>query len=400
MNICLVKTPSLFLMDDYAFPPLGLLAVATVLKQSGHEVTVWDKPLDYLPRSFSYYGFGPTIPEYPSAVSMLKILKVGNPKVHVVIGGPFATIASKRCLEDGFDTVVIGDGEFVAEKAFSGKIQYCESKEENINIYPIINRGFIDIHKYQYEVDGTLATTIVSSKGCPFSCAFCSKVYKTLRLRDAWHVIKELDYIHYVLGFNACVFMDDLFIVNHSRTIEIASHLYQLNMKWRCMVRADLIVKYGEYFAKTLQNCGCTDVGMGIESGSDVILQNVNKQQNVVTIRKAVKILQDANIRIKGFFIIGLPGENYNTIQETDKLLEECRFDDVDIKVFCPYEGTPIWNNPENYDCFWGKELDETRFYKGHIGEYSGTVRTSCLTNAQIFEAQLMLEQKYKRWNV
>jgi hypothetical protein len=96
--------------------------------------------------------------------------------------------------------------------------------------------------------------------------------------------------------------------------------------------------------------------------------------------------------------MVGLPGESDTTAKETELLLAEAELDDCDIKVFQPYPGSPIWDHKRDYDIDWDEQVLSNMYYKGHKGEYCGSVRTSHLSNAQIVDWQLKLEQKYKRW--
>lgn len=399
MNVCLVKLPSPFLIAEKAFPPLGLLAVGTGLKERNHEVTIYDDSLENIPIDFEYYGFGPTTPEYPYALKAKDDIKEINPKARMVIGGAYATINPTKCLEDGFDCVLTGDGEIEAEEAFFSDKKVINAKEYPLDYYPILDRSLLDIHSYAFILNGIPATTIISERGCPFKCAFCCKNYTTVRKRSAAHVIKEIQQVHFEYGFNALVFPDDLFIIDRKRVEAIQKALQKWKIIWRCLVRADMIVKWGKEFVKNMAKSGCVEVGMGVESGSDKILKIVNKSESVETIKKAIIMLQDEGIRVKGFFIVGLPGETLDTIDETDRFLEQVQLDDVDIKVFQPMPGSPIWNNRDKYDLGWTNTKEENMWYKGRQGEYVGDVYTSHLTNAQIVEKQIYLENKYKRWS-
>jgi anaerobic magnesium-protoporphyrin IX monomethyl ester cyclase len=198
-------------------------------------------------------------------------------------------------------------------------------------------------------------------------------------------------------GYRALVFMDDLFIMNRKRFESVAEHLRKHGIIWRCMVRADLLVRWGQDFVQRMADCGCRAVGMGVESGSDKILANVGKDENVDTIRKAVQLLKSANIKVKGFFILGLPGETKDTIEETRKFLEDAQLDDIDIKVFEPYPGSPIWERRELFDISWDTTNYEDMYYKGRVGDVHGHVRTSGLSSAEIVQKQLELEKEFKR---
>jgi radical SAM superfamily enzyme YgiQ (UPF0313 family) len=168
-------------------------------------------------------------------------------------------------------------------------------------------------------------------------------------------------------------------------------------MFWRCLVRADIVVKHGGEFVKMMSASGCTSVGMGIESGSDKILSIVNKKETVKTTKLAIKMIKDKGIKVKGFFILGLPGESQETLDETRMFLDEMELDDVDIKIYQPYRGAPIHDNKDAYDIQWDepKDLGNT-FYKGRAGEYYGNIRTSSLTTAQIYQQWVEMENKYK----
>jgi len=241
-----------------------------------------------------------------------------------------------------------------------------------------------------------LATTMMTSQGCPFHCAFCAKNYSTVRLRSTEKVIEEIRQIHDDYGYEAIAFPEDVFILDRKRTEEICQELLRLGMIYRCLGRADMIVKYGTDFVDMLADTGCVDLSIGVESGSDTILKNIHKGENISTMKKAIKMIKDAGIRVKGFFIVGLPGESPKTLDETWKFLEEVQLDNADFKVFQPYPGTPIWNHRDKYDIEWDDMEEENMFYKGRLGDYRGSIRTSSLTTEQIVEAWVDLEDTFK----
>lgn len=398
MRICLVRTPAPFLIDDMAFPPLGLMAVATSLKMNGHEVTIHDGALENIPAGYEGYGFGPTIPEYPAALQGKAIVKGRDSGARVILGGPYVSIADEAINQDGWDCIIRGDGEVAAHVAFTGKAAYVQYPNINLDSYPIIDRSTINLDKYLYYVNGVRSTSLVTSRGCPWKCSFCCKteLNNSVRLRSAENVIKEIDYLH-CMGFRAMHIPDDIAIIDFGRMLKIADHFGHLGVIWRCLVRADLIVKYGPQFAKIMAQNGLVDVGMGIESGSDKVLKAINKGESADTIRKAVGILNNAGITVKGYFILGLPGESHETLRETERFLEEMHLADVDIKVYQPYPGSEIYRNKAAFDIDWDNIPLQDQFYKGRIGDYHGTVRTSGLDNAEIAQAMNYLEGKYKR---
>jgi radical SAM superfamily enzyme YgiQ (UPF0313 family) len=375
------------------------MAVGTALKQAGHEVTIHDGPMKELPMDFTHYGFGPTIAEYASALSMKERIEQENPSARIVIGGPHATTNLETCVNDGFDCVVSGDGEFVAEKAFFGRDKMLYAEEHPLDDYPITDRSILDIHKYKFIVDGRFATTMMTSQGCPYKCGFCSKNYNSVRFRSPESVLKEIKTLRDDFGFTAIAFPEDLFILDKKRTETICGYLKDMGIYWRCLVRADTVVRHGEAFVKMMADSGCRAVGIGIESGSDKILSIVNKGEKSDTIRTGVRMLKGVGIAVKGFFILGLPGESPETLEETRKFLSEEKLDDVDIKIYQPYPGTPIWRDRQNYDIDWSVPSDYgSMFYKGRPGDYRGSVRTSSLTTEQIYEAWVNMEGEFKKY--
>jgi len=397
MQICLVRCPSPFLIDDKLFPPLGLMAVGTSLELEGHNVSIHDD--DNIPLGFNYYGFGPTTPEYSYALRTKEVLSSSNPMARFVIGGPFATLQPDKCIDDGWDCVVVGDGENVCNDAFAKKDTVIIGRERPLDDYPIINRSLVDIKSYKYFLDDRLATTIMTGRGCPFNCGFCCKNHCSVRLKSADKIIEEINYLHNKFGYNALAFPEDLFIINKKRAEIVFKYMASIGIISRCLIRADVLVKHGAEFCKMMADCGCTHIGMGIESGSDTILKNVNKGESVNTIKRAVNMLKNSGIRVKGFFIVGLPGESYETLSETRSFLDEMKLDDIDCKIFQPYPGSPIYDNKNDYDINWKDIPLEDMFYKGRPGDYHGTISTSSLTTQQIFDEWVSMENQYKWQN-
>jgi len=393
-KICLIRCPSPFLIEDKLFPPLGLMAVGTALKHEGFDVTVYDS--DDLPDGFDGYGFGPTTPEYEYALTAMRKLSASNPGARFVIGGPFATLQTDKCHEDGWNCVVSGDGEIAGVKAFSEDLSFVMGAEIALENYLITDRSLVDITSYKYFLDGKLATTIMTGRGCPFHCAFCCKNHNSVRLSSAERIIEEIDYLHFDFGYTALAYPEDLFILNAKRAATVFQHMKKRGIISRCLVRADVVARYGPEFTNMMADCGCTHVGMGIESGSNTILKNINKGESVNTIKYAIKIMKDSGIRVKGFFIVGLPGETKETLNETRNFLEEMQLFDVDIKIYHPYPGSPIYDNRKDYDIAWDDVALKDQFYKGRLGEYYGSIRTSALTTDEIVKEWIEMERQFK----
>jgi hypothetical protein len=225
----------------------------------------------------------------------------------------------------------------------------------------------------------------------------CCKNHNRVRLRSAGKVIEEVTVLNEQFKFQALAFPEDIFILDRDRTAAVCDFLRRRRIIWRCLVRADMAVRYGADFIEMLAASGCVDIGMGVESGSERILKGIDKGETAETILKAIRMIQGAGIRVKGFFIIGLPGESLETLAETDRFLAEAKLDDIDCKIYQPYPGSPIYDQRQKYDIHWRDTPLEHSWYKGRAGEYHGSISTSALTTAQIVEAWKDLESRYKR---
>jgi len=394
MQVCLVKCPSPFLIDEKVFPPLGLLAVGTVLKQAGHGVYVHDGSLEDIPRNYSYYGFGPSTPEYPYAVRAMRAIRQHNKSARIVIGGPHATL---NPISDEFDCVVLGDGEPVAEEAFRGNQVIMRGDERPLDEYPIVDRNLIDIRAYKYQINNRQATSVVTARGCPYRCGFCCKNYKTVRLRSADSVKREIEILDKDFGYRAFMFFDDTFILNKQRVVDLCKYFKTHDVLWRCFVRGDLVVRHGAPLIEKMADSGCVEVGIGIESASDRILKTIHKGESIDTIRKAIGILRKNAIRVKGLFIIGLPGENYESLGETEGFLHEVELDDADFTIFQPYAGAPIWEHKAQYDIDWHELEYLNTWYKGFPDKYMSNVFTSELSPIEIVSAREALYQTWRK---
>lgn len=394
MRVCLLTCSAPFLIDEKVFPPLGLMTVGTALRVQGHEVVIRDSPDDS-----TCFGIGPTTPEYGDAVRMLQQIKSAGKANRVVIGGPHAAANPEECLADGFDVVALGDGENITADTF-GASGVVDLGRRPLHDYPIADRSLVDIRSYRYEIAGRLATTLVTSRGCPYHCGFCAKMEGRLRYYPLDRVAREIAYLDVCWGYPALMIFDDTFILQRRRVEVICSVLERRSIAWRCFVRGDVIVRHGPELVDVMANSGCVEVGIGIESGSDRILETIHKGETVGVIREAIGMLRQAGIRVKGLFIVGLPGEDRESLAQTRRFIEEVPLDDADFTIYQPYRGSPIWNNRHNYDIQWDIEWDDVlageRFYKGRRGEYRCLVRTSSLSADDIVQARDGLEALFK----
>lgn len=393
-SICLISPSSPFLIDDKVFPPLGLLFIGKELKDNGYRVYVHDGETKDIPQDFDIYGVSITTPQFPQAKEILAHIRSFGGK-QIVAGGPHASVDPESCAEAGFDNVVMQSGELSMQLVDKYNCRMVDTPFTK-DIHP--DRSLIDIKKYKYEIDGRPATSIMTTRGCPYNCGFCCKINKKVKVYPADFVLDELRELKDVYGYKAFMFFDDLFIINTERLLKITDEIKKWDVLWRGFVRADLAARNGVEIARRMYESGCREVGMGIESGSDKILRTINKGEDSDTLKRGIATLKAAGIRVKGFLIVGLPGESPETISETQRFLRESGLDDMDFSLFTPYKKTPIYDNKKKYDIEWDEGELKHLWYKGRPDSYFSNVWTKALSREDLVSARTLLEKEFKNW--
>lgn len=395
-TIGLINLPSPFLIDQRTFPPLGILCLAAYLRRHGIDVDVIDltcreDDLEEALRDCDYKiaGISAATPQYHLAKRVKDIFKRRNPATLAVIGGSHASSVPERCLADGFDCVVCGEGEealrrIVAEtlagRPPKGIVQ--EPYISDIDTLPYPARDMIDLAGYGYDVGQGKATTLMTSRGCPHHCAFCSKdVWRHCRLHGVEYVIEEIRTIREDHGFKHLLFLDDSFTINAKRLRAVCERISDWGLQWRCYSRVDSLKPD---MLAVMKKAGCTEIGIGVESGSQRILDTMRKGVRVEDNSRFVKQCQEAGIDVNCFIMIGLPGETYETVEETRRWMEAARPDKFGFNIFVPYAGTHVYNHIGEYDLRILPMPDEHSWVKGKPGEYRAYVETKALSAAEI----------------
>lgn len=274
----------------------------------------------------------------------------------------------------------------------------------NSNPPPTRNREFIG--QYGFDVQGKIATTILTAKGCPNRCGFCEAARTKVKMYTPQNVGIQVDQCK-AAGFDSIMFFDDLFTLSEKRTKELADVIKQKNVYYRCFGHAKNMTPN---MAGMLRDSGCIEVGYGAEHGSQRLLDIVNKKTTVQQNIDMISICNDKGIKVKAFMMLGLPGESEDSLEEFDAFMDKLmnvkftnRFgkritNDFDITVFYPFKGTPIRDNIEEYDINIVNAIDDCGgVFKGVGGFSDAIVETSALSSKQIRDAQQKFRTKYKQ---
>ena len=396
MKVILISPPSPFLIDQKAFPPLGLLYVAGFLEHNGIDISVADlankeTELENVLEPYmnaDIYGITSTSPQYPQALKILKVLRRRNTKARVVIGGAYPSSLPDKCIQDGFDFVVAGEGEEamlrlitnIEEEHAPGIVNATYIQE--MDSIPFPGRHLIDINSFAYNIDDGRGTTLITSRGCPYTCSFCSKEVwqRGTRFHSTEYVISELEHIIDKYDFKHFLFLDDTITIHKKRLLELCARMEPLNIKWRCYARTTTTRE----MLIAMKKAGCVEIGVGVESGSQKILDIVDKKETVEQNSAFVELCKQVGITANVFIMIGLPGEDYETVEETRRWMERVRPDKFGFNIFMPYAGTPVYKNPDRYDIQIFDVPEEKSWIKGRQGEYESFVATNALSRSEI----------------
>jgi len=374
--ITFVNPRSPFLEDEGVMPPLGIMYLVSTLKSKGIEARIVDMGLgDEVPDG-DIFITGTT----PQAAEIAKLKR----NAYTVVGGPHASIDPEGLIND-FSLVVTGEAEEIIEEIVTRRptgIIHAK-RVRALDSLPFPDRGIID--RYHYEIGGRKATTMISSRGCNGKCSFCCKAVmdKGIFLRSAENVLAEIREIK-SLGYQAAMFYDDTIAINRKRIESICTGLEKIDFIFRCFVRADQADE--ELFARMAQ-AGCYEVLIGVESGSQQLLNTINKQETVEQLKNAIMWAKKQGIRVKALMMVGLPGESWETVELSRQFLAETKPDSLDVTILTVYKGTDIYNNPDKYDI----RFRDASWYKGRANEYLSTVSTPLMSEEDIVKARELL---------
>lgn len=359
------------------FPHLGLLYIAKVLKSHGYRVEILDCTFlnsieeakeiikDKMP---AVVGITTMITLTKYVSEFIRYSKSLN--IPVVCGGPDASIRPDKYIKLGADYVVVGEGEEtivelmplilkkeepvevkgVVYKNNKGNVVYNPKRNfiRNIDEIGAPDRSFINNNLYRetwMKSHGFAMTTVITSRGCPYSCNYCSNPVapfgRRYTYRSTKNVVEELEEVVTKLGFNRIWFADDVFTINRIRTIELCKEIINrgLNFKWSCLTRADRV---DEEILNLMKKAGCEIIFYGLESASQRMLNLMNRNMKVEDMRRGMLLTKKVGIKIHTFVMVGYPGETFDSLIETIKFMKEIMPEEFSFTLAYPLPGTKL----------------------------------------------------------
>lgn len=298
---------------------------------------------------------------YASAINVAKCVKRVDKNITVVLGGVHPTVLAEQTIkEPEVDLVVKGE----AEKTFVKVIEGIEKKDlssigklYNSKKYIIDSNSPVqDIDMLEFPSRELLLNLkdfppsafgiLISSRGCPFNCIFCSshKMWgRKVRFRTASNIVEEIVAVKESFGTEDFQFEDDTFTLREDLVIEFCNCLREKGIKisWSCPTRVDFITRQ---IVRKMRSAGCSTISLGIESGSEETLKKIRKGITINQVRSAVKIIKDEGCRIMGYFVFGFPWETEEHFKMTLEFIEELDLDIVQHNFAVPLPGLNYMN--------------------------------------------------------
>jgi radical SAM superfamily enzyme YgiQ (UPF0313 family) len=372
------------------YPPLGTLYAASLLRSAGLSVAVFDTMLNdpeagfqaalkqHRPRivvvfedNFNFLSKMCLTRMRDVAYHILETSQQGG--ATVLVNGSDASDHALDYLQKGFRCVLLGEAEWTLLEAVNhllkenddalgqvaglaylhketGEVVKTERRglTRNLDQLPFPTRDLIDTDQYRRawkSTHGYFSLNIVASRGCPYRCNWCAKpIYgDSFSVRSAASVAEEMRQLKYDFGAEHLWFADDIFGLHPRWVRELASEVQRLDaaIPFKMQSRVDLMTPGN---VSALRRAGCAEVWMGAESGSQRILDAMDKGTRVDQIAKARENLRRVGIRACYFLQFGYPGETWKDIQSTIKLVRDTRPDDIGVSVSYPLPGTKFFD--------------------------------------------------------
>ena len=372
------------------YPPLGIGYLASVLKEKGWEVEVIDGQIltfkDYERKireiKEGVVGISITIKQIKEAERIVKIIKNINPEIPIVVGGPGVVVIEMGLSSLKVDLIVKGEAELEIDEIFKKAIEEKNKETQtpeiirgqfplDLNALPFPDREILKTREYLNvwkRNTGMTSISMISSRGCPFSCIFCDKYIsgRKFRARSPANVVDEMEYLAEKYQPDDIFFYDDLFVYDRERVIEICQEIKKrkLEVFWSAQARVDRI---DEEMLKEMKRAGCKELYFGVESGSDRILKYLKKGFKRVQIIEAFNLCHQIGIRPGMYLIVGIPGETREDIEATKSLIVECRPYLLNFSYLMPFPGTVLFKKTRQ----WIKSFDFSQWDEMNAVSYT-----------------------------
>lgn len=364
--------------------PHGIAYVAAVLLRAGHDVEIWEiqikgwsqeqvverlKSTDY-----DLVGISGIVTQYGYVKWLAQVIKEINNGKKIIAGGSVSSSIPRLLLEKtAVDIAVIGEGEETAVELLdrikedkdlkglrgiwykqNGKVieNPLRPRMDNLDAIPYPAYQLLDMQAHFNLASNKLLSKfsscgnfmgMITSRGCPYHCTYCYRNFgRKVRYRSIENVINEIKLYKKEYNVRRILFQDEIFTVNQERIRQLCLRLKseKINLRWGCVTRVDHLDRD---LISLMNDAGCRWLSFGLESGSQKMLDEMKKNATVEQAKEALGLARRFGIQIEPSMMLGMPGENEQTVEETIKF---CRDTKTFIRKFffvTPYPGTELY---------------------------------------------------------
>ena len=362
-------------------PPLGMMSIAAVLEQAGIDVEIIDCYATPMPpaelieeiirRRPDCLGISTTTSSFNEGYRIAAGVKEKAPRIFTLFGGAHACTIGASLLDSypAIDCLAIGEGENtlleLAQAGFTGIGQVPGVACRDANgagvlsaprelIKDLDDLPFPAYHKLPqfprrynlplFSYPTAPNTSIISSRGCPYSCSYCDRSVfsRGFRFNSPEYIVEHMALLNRDFGIRHVFFYDDLFTFDRTRVAEFCEIKRRkgLEVTYNCIARLEHVD--AELLA-LLKHSGCWQVNFGIESGDPEIVKQHRKFFGLDEVGSKLRMVKESGMRVKGLFMVGLPGENEVAIRRTIDYALSLPLDEINVTKFTPFPGAPIY---------------------------------------------------------
>lgn len=402
------------------YVPLGILYISAYLEENGVENDVFDSTFSSFEKMQAHLLASPPdlLAIYTNLMTKLNVIRIIDwvkqeeklKFTRIVLGGPEVRNHAKEFLLRGADVIVIGEGEEtmlnvvrffdfkgdlllkksiskvdgIAWKNEKGEVFFNKERElmKSLDVLPFPNRKKINLQQYfdaWKKAHGSSTISFSTMRGCPYTCKWCSRaVYGgTYRRRSAKLVVEEIRQMQLQYVFDHVWFVDDVFTINHKWLREFADEIEKQGVKvsYEIISRSD---RLNEEVIELLVKSGCFRVWIGAESGSQNVIDKMDRRVDVNNVRAMIQLARKKGLQAGTFIMLGYPGETQKDIKETVRHLSESAPDHYTITLAYPIKGTPLYEetkesfiHPPDWAISTDRDIDFKRTYSRRYYDFA-----------------------------
>jgi len=404
----------------YPQPPVGLALLAAILEKHGYPVKILDSNTPGFTleaaaeavRDADIVGITAMTPTIGRALSIAQHIKIMKPDTTVILGGPHVTLLPEETLKSSpyIDVIVRGEAdETIIElmRAFwdnrtldhipglsyikGGEVFHTAPRdtETDMDSLPFAAFHLLPFREYRpHPPHGMYRpfAAMVTSRGCPYRCAYCSKPVfgSRFRAQSAERVVAEMSYLQEKFGVREIAFYDDSFTIDKKRVHAIADRILEKRLKiaWTCETRVNLVDKE---LLSHMKQAGCYAVAYGIETASPEIMKTLQKDITLEQVEEAVRAHRELGLQVVGYFMLGSPGETPETIKQTIEFAKKLKVDYAQFSVTTPFPATEL------YDIYMRGRKEPPK-WEDFV--YAGVDKST----TPVFESDKITREDLKKW--